>query len=210
MGGRTLRYPLKSKDLKHYIQINNQKITRKPTGQSCRFLFFTRFFWKKQPKHSAIKHLILRRVEGENAMQTMECIAEFRGKYYFLSNFYGAPVEYNGIRYTNNEAAFQAQKQPERAHEFASLPPNEAKRLGRRVRLRPDWEAVKKRIMAEIVYAKFAQNPDLREKLLATGHAELIEGNTWNDTYWGVCRGKGRNELGIILMQTRNELRNGA
>lgn len=140
-------------------------------------------------------------------MKTQEKVTQFRGKHYFLSNFFPAPVTYKGIRYENNEAAFQAQKQPERAQEFASLPPNEAKRLGRRVKLRPDWEAVKQTIMNDIVQSKFMQNPDLCEKLLQTGDRELIEGNNWGDTYWGVCYGKGRNELGKILMNLRSMLR---
>lgn len=139
-------------------------------------------------------------------METIEKVTHFRGHYYFLSNFYPAPVTYNGVTYENNEAAFQAQKQPERAKEFASLPPNEAKRLGRRVKLRPDWESVKQDIMRGVVQAKFTQNPSLREKLIQTGERDLIEGNNWGDTYWGVCYGKGRNELGKILVKIRSEI----
>ncbi|MGX1266672.1 ribA/ribD-fused uncharacterized protein [Rossellomorea marisflavi] len=139
-------------------------------------------------------------------MQTKEKIAQFRGKHYFLSNFYTADVVYGGIRFENNEAAFQAQKQPERAHEFADLPPNEAKRLGRRVKLRPNWESVKQEAMEGVVRAKFDQHPKLREQLIQTGDAELVEGNNWGDTYWGVCFGKGRNELGKILMKVRRDL----
>lgn len=48
-------------------------------------------------------------------------ISEFRGEYYFLSNFYSAPVTYNGICFENNEAAFQAAKCPERMTEFCRL-----------------------------------------------------------------------------------------
>lgn len=139
-------------------------------------------------------------------MKTQNRIEQFRGEHYCLSNFFWTPVVYDGVIYQNNEAAFQAQKQPERAQEFASLPPNEAKRLGRRVKLRPDWESVKDTIMEDVVRAKFTQNTHLRKKLLATGNAELIEGNHWGDTYWGVCFGKGRNELGKILMKIRAEL----
>lgn len=65
-------------------------------------------------------------------------ISEFRGEYYFLSNFYSAPVTYNGMCFENNEAAFQAAKCPERMTEFCHLNPSEAKRLGRRVKLRGD------------------------------------------------------------------------
>ena len=105
-------------------------------------------------------------------------ISEFRGEYYFLSNFYSAPVTYNGMCFENNEAAFQAAKCPERMTEFCRLNPSEAKRLGRRVKLRGDWEAVKDTVMYEICKAKFSQNPDLADKLVATKDAELIEGNT--------------------------------
>ena len=138
----------------------------------------------------------------------------FHGAYRFLSNFYEAPVAYNGLAYSNNEAAFQAQKamDPEVRKKIAAMGPSEAKRAGRRVALRPDWERVKDQLMLDIVREKFAQNPDLAEKLLATGDAELVEGNTWHDRYWGVdaATGEGRNQLGKTLMQVRDELRKSA
>lgn len=133
----------------------------------------------------------------------------FKGKYFFLSNFYPARVSYQGILYQNTEAAFHAQKDPSRAKEFCNLNPSEAKRLGRRVKLRSDWELVKDNIMFDIVALKFKQNPFLTEKLLKTGDEELIEGNDWNDCYWGVCRGRGENKLGQILQRIRSELRKG-
>lgn len=132
-------------------------------------------------------------------------IDSFRGAYHFLSNFYPAPVTYNGLTYRNNEAAFQAQKDLTRSKDFTSLEPGTAKRLGRRVVLRPDWEDVKLGIMEELVRAKFEQNPELKEKLIATYPQRLVEGNNWNDTFWGVCRGRGNNALGLILMAIRNE-----
>lgn len=137
-------------------------------------------------------------------------INEFRGEYFFLSNFYEAPVEYRGLRYGSNEAAFQAQKCMTEAEKemFTQLRPSDAKKKGRRVQLRPDWEKVKVGIMREIVRAKFAQNEGLRALLLATGDAVLEEGNTWNDTFWGIHlkNGQGQNHLGRILMQVRKEL----
>ena len=63
--------------------------------------------------------------------------------------------------------------------------------------------------MLNLVRAKFKQNPGLAEKLLNTGERELVEGNQWGDTFWGVCSGKGENVLGKILMQVRLEIRNG-
>ena len=137
-------------------------------------------------------------------------INNFRGEHEFLSNFYNAVVNYNGITYLNNEAAFQAQKvlDDEAKLEFQNLTPNKAKRLGRKVQLRPDWENVKVDIMYEIVRAKFAQHPELQEKLIETNNTPLYEGNTWNDYFWGVCKGKGKNNLGQILMKVRSELLN--
>lgn len=93
-------------------------------------------------------------------------------------------------------------KCPSRANEFYLLDPSEAKRLGRRVKLREDWEEVKELVMYEICYHKFSQNPDIRKMLLDTGDAELIEGNTWGDKI-----GVGENRLGKILMRIRNELK---
>lgn len=87
-----------------------------------------------------------------------------------------------------------------------NLSPSVAKKLGRRVALRKDWESVKFSIMKDLVKAKFTQNPDLAEKLLATDNAHLEEGNTWGDRIWGTVNGTGANKLGIILMQVRDEL----
>lgn len=135
-------------------------------------------------------------------------IGEFRGKYFFLSNFYEVPVTYDGITYQNNEAAFQAQKVfGEARRQFEGISPKEAKRLGRRVSLRSDWEYVKEDKMREIVRAKFVQNPDLMKKLLDTGNEELIEGNNWGDRTWGMVGGTGQNLLGKILMDLRDEER---
>ena len=89
---------------------------------------------------------------------------------------------------------------------FFGLSGGQAKRLGRRVELRSDWETVKIEIMRQVLKSKFTHNPELREKLIATGNTELIEGNNWNDRFWGVCRGVGKNHLGKLLMEIRAEL----
>lgn len=132
-------------------------------------------------------------------------INSFQDSYYFLSNFYEVPITYNGITYQNNEAAFQAQKcySPEK---FKDLNPTEAKKLGRQVSLRPDWESVKVKVMREIVHEKFAQNPDLAQRLIDTGDEYLEEGNTWGDRVWGTVNGQGANLFGQILMAERREL----
>lgn len=134
-------------------------------------------------------------------------IEKFDGEYAFLSNFFSAPFSYCGFKFHNSEAAFQASKCPSRMFDFVTLNPSQAKRLGRKVELRPDWEDVKESVMYEVCLAKFTQNPDLAILLMDTGDAELIEGNTWGDRVWGVCDGAGENKLGKILMRIRKELK---
>lgn len=137
-------------------------------------------------------------------------INEFRGKYYFLSNFFEAPVIWDDITYRNNEAAFQSAKVLDKdiRQTFATLDPASAKRKGRNVQLRHDWEQVKYDIMYEICLAKFSQNEELKTKLLETEDQHLEEGNTWGDMIWGTVNGKGQNHLGKILMRVREELKN--
>lgn len=135
-------------------------------------------------------------------------INEFRGSYYFLSNFSDSKIIINNITFLNGESAFHSFKDISRQSDFANLDPSTAKRKGRNVKLRGDWEKVKDDIMYQVIKEKFEQNKDLKQKLIATGDEYLEEGNTWNDTYWGVCRGRGKNMLGKILMKVRLELKN--
>ena len=137
--------------------------------------------------------------------ETPKPITSFRGDHKFLSNMYECPVSYNGLLFRSSEAAFQAQKDPSRAHEFVGLSGSQAKKLGKTVKLRSDWSTVRDSIMTDVLWNKFTQNPELMEALQLTGDAELIEGNTWGDTYWGVDTrsNKGNNNLGKILMDIR-------
>ena len=139
----------------------------------------------------------------------MDYINEFRNDNYFLSNFYECPVTYDGLTYRNNESAFQAQKciNSKDREQFTTLNSSEAKKLGRRVVLRKDWENIKVQVMKEIVTAKFEQNEDLQQKLLDTGDAYLEEGNTWGDRVWATVNGAGANNLGKILMEVRENIR---
>ena len=136
-------------------------------------------------------------------------ISEFQGEYRWLSNFWAATVIYEGISYPSVEHAFQAAKTLDRhaRKEIASDPNSaKAKQTGRRVQLRSDWEEIKLSVMYSLVLDKFTRNAELKKKLLATGDQELTEGNTWNDTIWGICNGKGENWLGKILMAVRGRL----
>jgi hypothetical protein len=137
-------------------------------------------------------------------------IDRFRGKYFFLSNMFNMNITMGGKEYTCTEAVFQSFKtkdMDERA-KFAGLSGKEAKRLGRSVSLRPDWDKIKVEVMKWVIHQKF-QNPELRQLLIDTGDEELVEGNTWGDTFWGVCNGYGKNMLGKILMEERESIRNG-
>ena len=140
----------------------------------------------------------------------MTPITEFRGPYFFLSNFYETPVKYDGLTYPSSEAAFQAAKclDPKARKIFQTMTPKQAKQFGKRVSLRPDWEEVKLQVMADILKNKF-ENKELRAKLLATESANLVEGNYWHDTFWGVdlATGKGQNHLGELLMALRTNLK---
>ena len=134
-------------------------------------------------------------------------IDSFRGDFGFLSNFYESSIWVDGEQYRSVEHAYQASKAG--SEETKKLirdakTPGIAKRLGYSCQLPPDWDSKKIAIMRDLIRKKF-ENPLLRSLLVATEDAVLIEGNTWNDTYWGVCRGKGQNWLGKILMGVRDE-----
>lgn len=141
-------------------------------------------------------------------------IEKFEGKYDFLSNFYESEIEFEGIIYPTVEHAFQAAKTLDikEREEIAKLPnPSLAKRAGRSVKLRMDWENIKDEVMLTCLRAKFAI-PELRERLIHTGNEWLVEGNTWHDNYWGDCSCfkcaniKGKNTLGYLLCKVRKEI----
>ena len=136
-------------------------------------------------------------------------ISSFRDKYAFLSNFFPAPTVYEGLLYQCSEGAYAAAKSMDLMEriKFISLNGAQSKKLGKSVKLRTDWNEVRIGIMCEIVLSKFEGSPNLREMLVNTGDATLIEGNYWHDTFWGVCDGTGANHLGIILMDVRELLK---
>ena len=150
-------------------------------------------------------------------------IDKFEGRYRFLSNFYPCEVEHQGITYPSNEHYYVAMKvndqqlingiyyTPGDFREMLSkmINPGAVKRLGQKIKIRKDWDSKKLEIMNWGVRYKFNNNKILKELLLSTGDDELIEGNYWKDTYWGVCNGIGKNHLGKILMEVRRELRHG-
>lgn len=128
-----------------------------------------------------------------------------------FSNFSPHPFKINGKQWPTSEHYFQAQKFAGTEHEEEirqAKSPMIAARMGRsRQRpLRPDWETVKDEIMRQALRAKFTQRPELRKLLIETGDAQIIE-HTRNDSYWGDGGdGKGKNRLGQLLMEVREQL----
>lgn len=136
-------------------------------------------------------------------------IEQFYQEYSFLSNFYPCLIEFEGDIYPTLEHAYQAAKThdpDERRLIREEERTGKAKQRGQRVTKREDWEQIKVKVMRELLKKKF-ENPQLRKLLLDTHPHELIEGNSWGDTFWGKYKGHGKNMLGELLMQIRSELR---
>lgn len=148
----------------------------------------------------------------------MNEIGFFRDRYAFLSNFHRSSVQVvlDGLRAPTVEHAYQAAKTMdtnERVRIVRLPTPAQAKKAGRDLQLRPDWNEVRDDVMLELVVQKFVYNPCLASLLRETGDAELIEGNYWHDNYWGRCfcgkcpRAEKDNQLGRILMDVRAVVR---
>lgn len=136
-------------------------------------------------------------------------IARFNGLYKFLSNFSPCDIYFEGNYYPTTEHAYQAAKTSnpvQRDRIRRALTPGLAKSYGGAVFLRPGWKGMRLAVMEELLRQKFKPGTELAKKLLETGDATLIEGNSHGDRFWGVCKGKGLNNLGRLLMKIRSEL----
>lgn len=137
-------------------------------------------------------------------------IRAFVGEYRWLSNFWICKVELDGETYSSVEEAYVASKSLEiriRKMVKTTPTPGAAKKFGRMIKLRDDWEEIKVPIMLHLLRQKFLKGSKLGNMLLSTGNQELIEGNTWGDIFWGEYNGKGLNILGKLLMQVREEIK---
>ena len=143
---------------------------------------------------------------------TKNSITSFKGEYAFLSNFWPCKIFYEGLEFDSVEAAYVAAKTTDmeiRKQIQALDSPGKCKRFGRIIEVRPRWDDMKIGIMIGLVEQKFSRHEDLRKMLLSTGDAEIIEGNTWGDRFWGAeynsatAEYEGKNLLGYILMNTR-------
>lgn len=150
-------------------------------------------------------------VEGEELDKLGKgAITRFDGDNAFLSNFYPAIVLFEGDMFPTVEHAFQAAKtvvKSQRTIVARAATPGKAKRMGKKVLLRADWDIVRVPVMKQLLHEKFKW-PVLYRKLLGTGGGELVEGNGWGDSYWGVDFATGGlNVLGNLLMTERNSIR---
>lgn len=138
--------------------------------------------------------------------ENMNTIKGFSGPYRFLSNFYPAIVQFDGMNFPTVEHAYQAAKFEDvairRSVQFCTTPAK-AKHFGGSGLIRSDWSKIRYGIMHDLVMQKFS-TPELSKMLLSTGNKYLEETNTWGDVYWGVCNGVGENNLGKILMSVRH------
>ena len=145
----------------------------------------------------------------EGVVQPIEsdrAILGFFGKYRCLSNFHHAEFEHEGLTFTCSEAAYMAQKTLDMSirRKFCTLSGAEAKSMGRRIALRPDWDRVRIHAMYGVLLSKFFQDVHSQLTLIGTGDKVLVEANWWGDTFWGQCDGVGQNHLGQILMTIRD------
>lgn len=151
-----------------------------------------------------------------NSKSNVPIIYDFHGDNYFLSNFYPFLIKCWGIDFPTTEHAFQWAKCGGRLEWGEKIrlaeTPGQAKKLGRKCPIRPDWDEIKFEVMKEVLIEKFKRT-SLWPKLDGTGNSYLIESNVWHDCVWGICikkdceRGcgqkKGYNNLGLLLMELR-------
>jgi ribA/ribD-fused uncharacterized protein len=169
--------------------------------------------------------LLMAKAKGpERPKREAGIIDSFKGEYAFLSNFWPwvdgvmvmtEPVVLKGRVFPSAEHAYQACKtlsEEEQRRVAGALTPGKAKAIGRSLVLRPDWEQKKVGIMRLVIQAKFAPTTRLSHELMLTGDKRLVEGNTWDDDFWGCVQTTpggvwiGRNELGRLLMEQRTAL----
>jgi len=147
-------------------------------------------------------------------------IAGFQGEYRWLSNFQRARIKLDDVEFVSVEHAYVARKitaerwtgaDPDTLAWFNHQTAAYIKKFGRDFPLRSEWDDIKRSVMLDLTRKKYSEdNPELREKLLATGDEYIEETNHWGDTFWGVSNGVGHNHLGHIIMKVREEIRNSA
>jgi len=140
---------------------------------------------------------------------TLPILGFKKAPYQFLSNMTFAWVDLDEWSYPSVEHAYQAAKTldtKERKIIFNMKSPYDVKKYSKTLTLRKDWDEVKLKVMEDLLRQKFTKNSEHGQKLLDTGDAHIEETNWWGDTFWGVCKGKGENHLGKLLMKIRGDI----
>lgn len=140
-------------------------------------------------------------------------IREFQNEYRWLSNFWLCSVLYRGVAYPSVEHAYcSAKSEKPEWKQFCANPDNTSgkiKREARKITIREDWDDMRVYVMAQCLWSKFTDNPELQQLLLDTGDENIQEGNKWGDKFWGIDlnTGEGENRLGRLIMLIRSHLR---
>ena len=140
-------------------------------------------------------------------MNAKSPILGFAGEYRWLSNFALCSVRYENVLYPTVENAYVDAKtlDLDQRRIVQDCYPGQAKRFGKTFQLREDWEQIKVLVMKQLLVQKFSQSP-YRELLISTNGRYIEETNWWHDTFWGVCDGKGKNMLGCLIMDIRDDI----
>ena len=152
--------------------------------------------------------------ERDYIIHNAAVIKGFFGEFRWLSNFHRCEIYFDGFMFPSTENAYVYAKMDiatidevifkDTLEKLLVCSPAESKKLGRTFPLREDWELIKFDVMSAVVFDKFYRHVELRKQLLSTGYKHIEETNHWKDVYWGVCDGKGHNQLGKIHMAIRD------
>lgn len=145
----------------------------------------------------------------------MEVINSFSGLYRDFSNFTPVEIRFENMTFPSVEHAYVASKTTNLGirRKIVLIPTaGQAKRFGRTIELRSDWDKVKISYMEDFLRQKFSKDY-FKSFLLGTGDSIIIEGNGWHDNFWGDCSCEncknipGENMLGKLLMKIREDLK---
>ena len=132
-----------------------------------------------------------------------------------FSNLYRREISFEGETFPTSEHAYQAGKARKPAVRKWLLDAPSPALLAMAAHglyywdVVPGWSTKKFDRMRAVLRVKFTQHDDLHKLLISTGNARLVEAATVDNEVnrlWGEVNGSGRNMLGVLLMELRQEL----